>query len=77
MGFSGGGYAGALACREGKRKGTREQGTDPKVRVELASSHVRALMEAGLLRVEGMRCLDRDTKDVIRHLCLECSCRHR
>lgn len=68
MGLCGGSYARGLPCQDGRR----DAGTDPKVRIELRSSHVRALMEAGRLRVEKMRCLDRDTKHVIRRLCLEC-----
>ena len=49
---------------------------DPRLRLELPSSQVRALMEAGLLKVEGMRCLDHQTKEVVRRLCLECCLSH-
>lgn len=76
MGFSSEHHAGISPCMDDKADeaanlaGRRE--TDPKVRIELSSSHVRALMEAGRLRVEGLRCLDTDTKKIIRHLCLEC-----
>ena len=76
MGFSGEHYAAVVPCTDDtgddRSDGAGGSDADPKVRIELPSSHVRALMEAGRLRVEGLRCLDTDTKKVIRHLCLEC-----
>lgn len=47
-------------------------GGEARVRVELSLAHVRALMESGVLRAEGMRCLDAGSKEMVRRLCLEC-----